>query len=798
MADSKPPRDLPQVPDSVDPAIRRPLSRVIEEMQRLLEFRGDPLDAALTLRKAIARGLIDSVGRSNTGSVTYVNTFPTTEFTGSEPPDLTPPPTVTGLTAAAGFTQVLVEFDAPTYTQGHGNLQTNIYASKKAAGDATLPTFGDAVLVFAAPGALTVVSIPSELNTRWHIWAKYKTVDGVESVTAAGGVNGVTVTTGQDIAQLLDVLTGEITESQLYSALNTRINLIDAADSVAGSVSARVKTETDARAAAITLARSDFAAADAATLASANSYVTTYAYAKSTVDGALSALDTTLRAAFASADSATLATANAYTYSRATIDSSIASSASTLTTAFGAADAATLASANAFTYSRSAIDGAISSSSSTLTAAYTAADSAVLSAADAAAASRDSTVLATANAYTYSRATIDTAIASSASTLTAAYGSAISSAVGVEASARASLDGFVQALYTVRAQVSSGGSTMAGGFGLSATATSSGGPTIDFGVIANRFYVGAPNDGSAPGIPDALPFIIQASPTTINGVAVPAGTYIRDAFILNGSITNAKIGNAAIDDAKIANLSAAKVTFGVMSGDRIDVNTLHANRIQSGTLTANMIVAGTLSAGWVFAGSLSAATGTFAGSLSAANGTFAGNLSASSGTLGNLEVLGHVRSGQTAWSTGTGFWLGMDSGVPKFSVGTASEYMRWTGSALELKLATVTASISPSNLSVGAVSNGTASYSGGTVSVSGGTSPYTYAWSVDSAFTAQSGGVVDVWVTSGINAFTAYFSGRATNVDVTVFISCAVTDANGRTARGNMVINATHGTPPPP
>jgi len=58
---------------------------------------------------------------------------------------------------------------------------------------------------------------------------------------------------------------------------------------------------------------------------------------------------------------------------------------------------------------------------------------------------------------------------------------------------------------------------------------------------------------------------VQASATTINGVAVPAGVYMNDAYIRNGTITSAKIGNAAIDDAKIANLSAAKITAGSLA-----------------------------------------------------------------------------------------------------------------------------------------------------------------------------------------------------------------------------------------
>ncbi|MAK54668.1 MAG: hypothetical protein CML17_02245 [Pusillimonas sp.] len=89
--------------------------------------------------------------------------------------------------------------------------------------------------------------------------------------------------------------------------------------------------------------------------------------------------------------------------------------------------------------------------------------------------------------------------------------------------------------------------------------------------------------------PGALLYEIT-EPTEINGVPVPAGIYIRDLFVANGSISNAKIGNAAIDDAKIANLSAAKVTFGQMHGDRIQANTLNADRITTDTLAARLAI----------------------------------------------------------------------------------------------------------------------------------------------------------------------------------------------------------------
>lgn len=57
----------------------------------------------------------------------------------------------------------------------------------------------------------------------------------------------------------------------------------------------------------------------------------------------------------------------------------------------------------------------------------------------------------------------------------------------------------------------------------------------------------------------------------INGVLVPVGVYMRDAFIGNGTISNAKIGNAAIDNAKIADLAvgSAKIADAAITNAKI-------------------------------------------------------------------------------------------------------------------------------------------------------------------------------------------------------------------------------------
>lgn len=166
-------------------------------------------------------------------------------------------------------------------------------------------------------------------------------------------------------------------------------------------------------------------------------------------------------------------------------------------------------------------------------------------------------------------------------------------------------------------------------------------------------------DGSAwSSFSVQLPFIVNSSPQTINGVAVPAGVYMDAAFIKNGTITNAKIGNAAIDDAKIANLSAGKITAGSISvgsfiqssnyligsqGWKIhgDGTAEFAAAAIRGQLTAAQINSNGLSirdtAGNII---LNAGTGVFNGTTSASNVSGLGALATQNTVSGTTQVTG--------------------------------------------------------------------------------------------------------------------------------------------------------------
>lgn len=274
MADTR--RDVPKPPASEGNWI----TRMWEEVMRLMGRVGDPLDRAVRVRDLTEAGIASyTAARGRDGGDTLQPGTVITDLQDSSEPDLTPPPTPTGLTAAAGFDFVLVQVDQATYTQGHGPDKTNLYAAQGlpsqtatitiaspavvtlqrpvsnnqkvnftttgalptgvspgvtyyavnasgltcqlslTQGGAAInttgsqsgvhtavyaPVFSDAVKVAEFRG--TVYSYPSNPATEWHFWAKWQTVDGVLSVSPAGGTNGVVATTAQDVRTLLDAV----------------------------------------------------------------------------------------------------------------------------------------------------------------------------------------------------------------------------------------------------------------------------------------------------------------------------------------------------------------------------------------------------------------------------------------------------------------------------------------------------------------------------------------------------------------------------------------------------------------
>ena len=113
---------------------------------------------------------------------------------------------------------------------------------------------------------------------------------------------------------------------------------------------------------------------------------------------------------------------------------------------------------------------------------------------------------------------------------------------------------------------------------------------------------------------------------------------------------------------------------------------INASQIVAGSITANEIAASTITAGKLTVSQLSA----IAADLGAIT---AGTIVLPSG--------GFIRSGQTAYNTGTGFYLGNDSSVTKFSIGNAgTNSLTWDGTTLTIRGTLNASDISAGTLSV--------------------------------------------------------------------------------------------------
>lgn len=134
-------------------------------------------------------------------------------------------------------------------------------------------------------------------------------------------------------------------------------------------------------------------------------------------------------------------------------------------------------------------------------------------------------------------------------------------------------DGTLNSVYSVRAQLSVNGQLVVGGFGLAATsgAGSSQGPTIDFGVRADRFFIAAtsqtPDAATQISQGSQIPFMVLTSNQVVNGVVYPPGVYIKRAVIGDATIGTAQIASAAITSAKIqdASITNAKIADTIQS-----------------------------------------------------------------------------------------------------------------------------------------------------------------------------------------------------------------------------------------
>ena len=280
-----------------------------------------------------------------------------------------------------------------------------------------------------------------------------------------------------------------------------------------------------------------------------------------------------------SASSASTSATNAANSATAAGNSASAANTSAQTAATQASAAGT--SANAASASQTAAStsesNAANSASAASTSAQTAAASESAAGQSASTASTHANTASTkageASTYASNAATSESNAAGSASAasstvngLTARLDNAGGTGVTVEQqfSANASSLGTLEGQYTVK--IDANGAV--GGFGLANTTTSSGNNTSEFYVNADRFAIMRGGSDTSAAV---TPFTVQATATTINGIAVPAGVYMDAAFIKTASITSAQIGSVNADTINAGTISADRVIGGTIDASQVNI-----------------------------------------------------------------------------------------------------------------------------------------------------------------------------------------------------------------------------------
>lgn len=187
------PTPYPSIPEirGVDESVARILEPIKQAIEMGLGRRGDPLEQFPTLRQLYKMGSLKLVINGNThigepeGTVqAYYPPAPGGTYV---PPDTTPPPAATGLTATAALITIILSWTIPAYSGASVHSHTEIWRSDT-------DNLGSAVKI-----GTTLASLYAD-DVGYTGAAKYYWVRLVSTADVAGpfnAVNGVLATTGK-------------------------------------------------------------------------------------------------------------------------------------------------------------------------------------------------------------------------------------------------------------------------------------------------------------------------------------------------------------------------------------------------------------------------------------------------------------------------------------------------------------------------------------------------------------------------------------------------------------------------
>lgn len=458
---------------------------------------GSVLDKAITAREMLNESILvfDPMTGLATGIPTIVTeaggdfTVPEDEFEDPRP-YLTTPPTPTALEANASFRSVvlswnLLDFRNYAYTEVLRHSSNNV-ALATVQGTSTSRQYVDNNVAY---------------GTTYYYWVRaVGYISGTGATVVGAESNVASDTTGYDIPGLLDGLTGEITESQLFASLGERINQVNADAGMATKLFWGFDTSTNGW----TATNADLASAGGGTVTwTPTATGPTLAPASFTAEQQfVGSVATKVRARVKRLSGTGVWEGNCF-----------------YTTALHASTGLYVKTIPA--PANPDVWNVLEWDMSALTAGGTDwVDSTIL---------RIRLDLVTGNSPASSWAIDWIAIGETSVT-------PLSVAIAQEQSIRQNETGDLFAQYTVKIDTNG----YVSGFGLASEAAVDATPTSTFAVRADQFYIASP---SGPGVPPFVPFIVR----TTSGAWGPAGVYIKLALIEDGQITSAKIGSLAAD-----------------------------------------------------------------------------------------------------------------------------------------------------------------------------------------------------------------------------------------------------------
>lgn len=476
------------------------------------------------------------------------------------------PPKPIGFTATGLFAGIMLEWDQPAfqylaYTQIHR---------------ATVDDLGQATIVAAPPYPHTkYTDTPpnASLSVTYYYWIRHVSIRNV--IGPYNDTNGTPATTANDPDYMLEVLTGELTESQLHGDLTSRIDLIDTPTS--GLVDRMIAAEAGIQTAlAAGISTEAFDTGNTYNVGALVSYENSIYKCIQDINSPPAPLPTDGDYWLLIGNYATIADmVSATAAGLETLDSRVDAAESDIT-----AQAADILALETTVNNPTTGVSATSSALSLLTSRVTDTENSQGSAITALQSTVDNPttgVAATASALSTltTRVTnvegVNTTQAGAITTLQTTVGNHTTS-IQTNAS---SIDG-IQGKYTVK--IDNNGYVT--GYGLIST-LNTGTPTSEFAIVADKFSIapvatnGDANDGS--------PFFHLTTTTTVGGVSLPAGTYMKKAFITDLTSTNIRAASITSDRLLVTYLSSISSDLGtITAGDiwaaRFDTSSTHTGK----------------------------------------------------------------------------------------------------------------------------------------------------------------------------------------------------------------------------